>query len=157
MIQDAFYEKVKLVGQGTFGKVYLVLFLLTAGPRQEGRAALGAQGGAAGPQIQEQGAQHHRAHRALQHRHHEGVLPQTGPRRTSAPTQECYLSMIMDYIPSSLNLLIKEQRKAKKPFAPVLRKLMAFQLFKALYYMQVRTHTSSSPRSATATSSRPTS
>ena len=46
--------------------------------------------------------------------------------------------MIMDYIPSSLNLLIKEQRKIKKPFAPIIRKLIIFQLFKALYYMQVR-------------------
>lgn len=154
MIQDAFYEKIKLVGQGTFGKVYLVMFALTAGQGQEGWPAVGPQGGAPGPQIQEQRAQHHRARRAEQHHHHEGVLPQTGPRCNPAPTQECYLSMIMDYIPSSLNLLIKEQRKAKKPFAPILRKLMVFQLFKALYYMQVRTLTSSSPGSATATSSR---
>ena len=65
--------------------------------------------------------------------------------------------MIMDYIPSSLNLLIKEQRKLKKPFAPVLRKLMVFQLFKALYYMQVPSSASSSPRSATAIANRPTS
>lgn len=146
-----------MVGQGTFGKVYLVMFALTAGEGQEGRAAVGAQGGAPGPQVQEPRAEHHRAHRAQQHRHHEGVLPQVSPRRNSAPTQECYLSMIMDYIPSSLNLLIKEQRKAKKPFAPVPRKLMVFQLFKALYYMQVLRCSSSSPRSATATSSRPTS
>lgn len=58
--------------------------------------------------------------------------------------------MIMDYIPSSLNLLIKEQRKAKKPFAPVLRKLMVFQLFKALYYMQVLCCLFSLPRFAIA-------
>jgi hypothetical protein len=43
----------------------------------------------------------------------------------------------MDYVPSSLNLLIKEQRKLKKPFSPVVRKLLTFQMFKALYYLNV--------------------
>lgn len=51
--------------------------------------------------------------------------------------QECYLSMIMDFVPSALNLLIKEQRKLKKPFPPPIRKVLAFQLFKALYYLNV--------------------
>lgn len=45
--------------------------------------------------------------------------------------------MIMDFVPSALNLLIKEQRKLKKPFPPPIRKVLAFQLFKALYYLNV--------------------
>ncbi len=43
----------------------------------------------------------------------------------------------MEFIPSSLNLMIKEQRKLKRPFHPVIRKILIFQLFKALYYMQL--------------------
>jgi len=45
--------------------------------------------------------------------------------------------MIMEFIPSSLNLMIKEQRKLKKPFPAAMRKVMTFQMFKALYYMNV--------------------
>lgn len=82
-IQETFYEKIKLIGQGTFGKVYLVIFALTAGQGQEGWAAVGAQGGAAGPAIQEQRAEHHRASRAQQYHHNEGVLPQVSARRIS--------------------------------------------------------------------------
>lgn len=33
--------------------------------------------------------------------------------------------------------MIKEQRKIKKPFAPHVRKILVFQMFKALYYMQL--------------------
>jgi hypothetical protein len=33
--------------------------------------------------------------------------------------------------------MIRDQRKFKKPFSPIYRKLVAFQLFKALYYLQV--------------------
>lgn len=51
--------------------------------------------------------------------------------------KECYLSMIMEFIPSSLNIMIKEQRKLKKPFPAAMRKVLAFQMFKALYYMNV--------------------
>jgi serine/threonine protein kinase len=43
----------------------------------------------------------------------------------------------MDYIPSNLTVLIKEQRKIKKPFPPPVRKVLVFQLFKALYYMSL--------------------
>lgn len=43
----------------------------------------------------------------------------------------------MEFIPSSLNLMIREQRKYKRPFPPIIRKLLTFQLFKALYYMQL--------------------
>jgi len=43
----------------------------------------------------------------------------------------------MEFIPSSLNLMIKDQRKLKKPFPKEMRKLLIFQLFKALYYLQV--------------------
>jgi hypothetical protein len=43
----------------------------------------------------------------------------------------------MDVFPSSLNVLIREQRKFKKPFSQIIRKLLAFQIFKALYYLQV--------------------
>lgn len=52
-------------------------------------------------------------------------------------SQECYLSMVMEFIPSNLNAMIKELRKSRKSIAPVARKVMAFQLFKALYYMHV--------------------
>lgn len=62
----------------------------------------------------------------------------------------------MDYIPSSLNLMIKEQRKSKKPFPPIVRKLLIFQLFKALYYMQVFPCTLSSPKFVIGISSHPT-
>jgi len=51
--------------------------------------------------------------------------------------KDCYLTIIMEYVPSSLNLLIKEQRKKKISFPPVMRKILIFQLFKALYYMQL--------------------
>jgi hypothetical protein len=43
----------------------------------------------------------------------------------------------MDVFPSSLNLMIRDQRRLKKPFSPIFRKLVTFQLFKALYYLQV--------------------
>jgi serine/threonine protein kinase len=43
----------------------------------------------------------------------------------------------MEHVPSSLNLLIREQRKLKTPFPERTRKVLAFQLFKALYYMQL--------------------
>lgn len=43
----------------------------------------------------------------------------------------------MNVFPTSLNLMIRDQRKFKKPFSPIFRKLVAFQLFKALYYLQV--------------------
>jgi hypothetical protein len=59
--------------------------------------------------------------------------------------------MIMDFVPLSLNVMIKEQRKLKKPFPPAIRKLFAFQMFKALYYMNVQPSTLSSRASATAT------
>jgi len=45
--------------------------------------------------------------------------------------------MVMEFIPSNLNAMIKELRKSRKSIAPVARKVMAFQLFKALYYMHV--------------------
>jgi hypothetical protein len=64
--------------------------------------------------------------------------------------------MIMDYVPSSLNVMIKEQRKVKKPFPTIPRKLMVFQLFKALYYMQVRFRRLSSPEFAIGISNRRT-
>lgn len=43
----------------------------------------------------------------------------------------------MDYVPNSLNLMIKERRKEKEPFPSHIRKVIIFQLFKGLYYMQV--------------------
>ena len=43
----------------------------------------------------------------------------------------------MDFLPTSLNLLIKDFRKDKAPIAPEVRKILIFQLFKGLYYMQV--------------------
>ena len=43
----------------------------------------------------------------------------------------------MEQVPSSLNLIIKEHRKKQVPFSPIMRKVFAFQLFKALYYMQL--------------------
>ena len=43
----------------------------------------------------------------------------------------------MEHIPSSLNVVIKEQRKQKTSFPPIMRKILSFQLFKALYYMQL--------------------
>ena len=46
--------------------------------------------------------------------------------------------MIMEFVPSSLHIMIKEQRKLKKPFPAAMRKVMAFQMFKALYYMDVQ-------------------
>lgn len=52
-------------------------------------------------------------------------------------TKDYYLNVVMDYVPNSLNLMIKERRKDKKPFEPEVRKCLIFQMFKALYYMQV--------------------
>lgn len=43
----------------------------------------------------------------------------------------------MDYLPCSLNAMIKEQRKLKQPFDPYARKVIMFQIFKALYYFNV--------------------
>jgi hypothetical protein len=41
----------------------------------------------------------------------------------------------MEILPTNLNEDIRQHRKIKLPFLPVARKLIAFQLFKALYYM----------------------
>lgn len=46
----------------------------------------------------------------------------------------------MDYYETSLQAMFKEQRKLKIVMAPEVRKALAFQMFKALYYMQVKVH-----------------
>jgi hypothetical protein len=44
----------------------------------------------------------------------------------------------MEYMDNSLQSLIKEQRLLKIPFAPLTRKIIAFQLFKGLAYLEVK-------------------
>lgn len=46
----------------------------------------------------------------------------------------------MDYYETSLQILLKENRKLKITIKPSARKVLAFQMFKALYYMQVIIH-----------------
>ena len=41
----------------------------------------------------------------------------------------------MEYMDTSLSTLLKEQRKLKKPLDIHIRKILAFQLFKAVYYL----------------------
>lgn len=43
----------------------------------------------------------------------------------------------MDFIPTSLNTMIKDQRAKKESFPQDIRKILIFQMFKALYYMQL--------------------
>jgi hypothetical protein len=43
----------------------------------------------------------------------------------------------MDFLPTNLAGMIKMQRKVKKPFNPKIRKILSFQLFKGLYYLEV--------------------
>jgi serine/threonine protein kinase len=50
---------------------------------------------------------------------------------------ECVLHIVMEYMDTSLYALIKGQRQLKQPVPLPFRKIMAFQLFKALYYLQV--------------------
>lgn len=50
---------------------------------------------------------------------------------------ECVLHIVMEYMDTSLHALIKGQRQLKQTVPIVCRKLMAFQMFKALYYLSV--------------------
>lgn len=43
----------------------------------------------------------------------------------------------MDFYDTSLQNYLKEHRKNKAALDPGVRKVLAFQLFKALYYLQV--------------------
>jgi len=43
----------------------------------------------------------------------------------------------MDFLPTNLSTMIKMQRKVKKPLDIKIRKILAFQLFKGLYYLEV--------------------
>lgn len=51
--------------------------------------------------------------------------------------QEKYLYIVMDYFETNLQALFKQNRKNKTRIAPEIRKVMIFQLFKALYYLEV--------------------
>ena len=44
---------------------------------------------------------------------------------------------MMDYIPDTLHRVLRDNRKNKRPVDPIPRKIIAFQLFKGLYYLQV--------------------
>lgn len=51
--------------------------------------------------------------------------------------EDQYLYIVMDFYQSNLQLYLREHRKNKKNVDPGVRKVLAFQLFKALYYLQV--------------------
>lgn len=48
---------------------------------------------------------------------------------------ECTLFILMQHMDTSLHNLMKDARKTKKSISPHHRKLLAFQLFKALAYL----------------------
>lgn len=50
---------------------------------------------------------------------------------------ECILHIVMEYMDTSLYSLIRGQRQLRKEVPAIYRKLIAFQLFKALYYLSV--------------------
>jgi hypothetical protein len=54
-----------------------------------------------------------------------------------AVIQKKYLYLVMDIFETNLQALFKELRKEKKKLTAVQIKIMAFQLFKALYYLKV--------------------
>ena len=51
---------------------------------------------------------------------------------------DCILHIVMEFMDTSLQTMIRQQRPKKTPIAPALRKIYAFQLMKGLYYMDVR-------------------
>ena len=55
----------------------------------------------------------------------------------SVHNNECMLHIVMDYMDSSLACVLKEQRKRREPIPVPIRKILAFQLFKGLYYLSV--------------------
>ena len=71
--------------------------------------------------------------------------------------KERYLYLVMDYYETSLQIMLKEHRKLKTKMQKEARKVLAFQLFKALYYMQVSPLLHRTTLFATEISSPPTS
>lgn len=50
---------------------------------------------------------------------------------------QCVLHILMEYMDTSLAALLRGQRKLRQPVPLCHRKLLAFQLFKGLYYLGV--------------------
>lgn len=69
---------------------------------------------------------------------------------------ECKLFILMEHMDTSLHELLKNCRRNKRTIAQPQRKIFAFQLLKALAYLEVLITIFSSIMYATATSNRPT-
>lgn len=48
-----------------------------------------------------------------------------------------YLYLVMEYFPTNLLNMFKELRQGRKTIEKIKRKIIAFQIFKALYYLKV--------------------
>lgn len=69
---------------------------------------------------------------------------------------KCVLHILMDYMDTSLHNLLKHHRPSKLPLPLPHRKIIAFQLFKGLYYLAVNLNLLRQTTSAIVISSLPT-
>lgn len=128
--QENMYEKIKLVGQGTFGKVYLVFFGLVQVVNKKSQKQLALK------EVVQDSRYKNRELSIISQLDHPNVI-EMKDYFFKVSEGECILHILMDYMDSSLYTVLKQQRKAKHPIAEKKRKLIAFQLFKGLYYLSV--------------------
>lgn len=114
-------DLIELIGQGTFGKVYLVV-----NKRTHEQYAL--------KEVVQDPKYKNRELSIISQLDHPNIVEMKDYFMKMIDGQ-CTLFILMEFMTTSLQNLIRDYRKTKKAFSLIQRKLIAFQLIKGLAYL----------------------
>ncbi|KAL4469797.1 hypothetical protein ABPG72_022117 [Tetrahymena utriculariae] len=115
----------KIIGNGTFGVVYLAKMNDT----QEQVAI---------KKVFQDKRYKNREFEIIKSLNHQNLikLKQAYYTTQNNNADEVYLNIVMEYVPETLSKVIRTYRKSKQPFPPLLLKVFSYQMFRALAYLK---------------------
>ncbi|CAD8140379.1 unnamed protein product [Paramecium octaurelia] len=118
------YALNQIVGNGTFGMVYLATNSVTGE-----KVAI--------KKVFQDKRYKNREHLIIQELNHPCVIKLKEAFFTQGDKgDDVYLNLVMDYIPDTLSKVVRYYRKAKQQFPNALLKVYGYQMFRALAYME---------------------